>query len=52
MKKLPVVKGIYVEKGVFFCGKCEFETDIDKSAVENLLFDWKISPLAANETAR
>ncbi len=52
VKKLPVVKGIYVEKGVFFCGKCEFETDIDKSAVENLLFDWKISPLAANETAR
>lgn len=47
VKQMPVIKGVYVEKGVFFCGKCRFETDLDSASAENLLFDWEISPPAA-----
>ena len=32
VKKMPVIKGVYVEKGVFFCGKCRFETDLDSAS--------------------
>lgn len=40
----PVVKGVYVEKGLFKCTKCRFSTDVDTVAGRNLLVCWEIQP--------
>jgi hypothetical protein len=52
IKQTPIVEGIYVEKGVFFCRNCRFATDPDAVAAENLLTDWGISPPAAKIESR
>lgn len=46
VKQLPVVRGTYVERGVFKCVKCRFEADCDDVSGRNLLFCWEISPPA------
>lgn len=46
IKKMPVARGVDVEKGVFFCGKCGFETDLDAAAALNLLAAYEKSPPA------
>jgi predicted Zn-ribbon and HTH transcriptional regulator len=42
--KMPVIRGIYVEKGVFKCRECGFSTDVDRVAVMNLLHHWRSEP--------
>ena len=35
--KMPVVRGTYVERGLFICGKCQYKADVDVVAIRNEL---------------
>lgn len=50
--KMPVVRGTHVERGIFHCGKCGCEADVDDIASRNELALCEAQPPAKNEKAK